>query len=216
MTEGTTSQYGMLQRVERLERQNTYLKWLIALTLLVAISFLSFNLLYNRQASLPSEISAQSFALRDPDGRLRLLMSAQDNKATNFAVYDQNNNTRLLVSTQNDGETNFALLDEAKVGRISMGMNANGDPILYLADRGGKSRVQVYISQADASPVITLNDENERQLIRLNIQTDGNLGPYIAITDKDMKAIATLGVPISGNPTLRLSDGDGQETLSSP
>lgn len=127
--------HGLVQRLDRLERENRWLKRIGAVVLagLTAV-------ILTGQATLrkvPRVVEAEKFVLKDAKGDVRgMLMMAPDGSPS-LALFGQGT---VLLSVGADGEPSLALLGKDKKGVAAIGVGSDGSPGLAIMDKSGKLR----------------------------------------------------------------------------
>jgi len=91
---GTSELTAVVNRLEKLEKQNRRFKQIGALALILLGSVFLMG-----QASPPRTVEASEFVLRDADGRMRAWLGTQGD-ATALALYDKNGLRQIGLSTE--------------------------------------------------------------------------------------------------------------------
>lgn len=121
----------LVQRLERLERENRGLK---GAGLLVLIALLSVAVMGQSPLTGPPLIEAQAFYVRDAAGKVRVMLGADG-----LSILDANAAPRVrLSSSTSEGAAvaGLSVLDGAGKQRSFLGMQAD-TPALSLRDRDG-------------------------------------------------------------------------------
>jgi hypothetical protein len=136
---------GKLIRAERLNRC-----LLGAMLLVVVIGILGVA------PSKPEKIiQANKFILEDENGKLRAMLSADQN-GPGLSLTDENGKVRALLNVRKDGP-GLGLLDENGKSRVILSAGAQGTA-LCLKDENGKLRVALSVSGDEVG--LLLRDEN--------------------------------------------------------
>jgi hypothetical protein len=164
----TNEQGAILERLEKLERQNRRMKLAGLGAMVIAGAFVLMG-----QASgprTPPEVRAKSFVLVDAKGetRARLYMSASA-KGPELTLLDANGNARAEMDAFSDSPE--LALSDAK-GKVRARLVAWPDgPGLALSDAKGKVRARL-VAWPDG-PGLILNDANENSRVVLGADSDG-------------------------------------------
>jgi hypothetical protein len=140
----------LVQRIERIERQNRNLRrcltGLAALLVGAAVALPTYQAL--SQGRGRAVVEADRFVLRNNDGKL-------------VAAFGVNNY----------GTANLVLLDKQEHARATIGVNNNGDPAIVLASPGGQQRLTL-IHTADG-PGLVMMDKNDKPRLLVSVEADG-------------------------------------------
>lgn len=194
MESGTSEWAAVMNRLERLEKQNSNFKKIGAVALILIGSVLLMG-----QAPASRTVEANEFILKDASGKVRGRLS--------MAAFGPE----------------FALLDNNGERRASLNLLAD-DPGVYLFDGNGRERAslvlqadEVYLALSDANekpraglnlvadgPGFYLHDESQNVRAGLFLLADG---PRLTLYDANEKVRASLV-----GTTLKLSDEEGFST----
>jgi len=147
MESGTTEWAAMMNRLERLEKQNRRFKQVGALAMIVAGSVLLMG-----QAPASRTVEANEFILKDAEGRARAKLSSNI-YFTGFFLYDENEQLRGSFVLNHEGRPAIAM------------MAANG------SDRARLTLATQRIGEEDI-PTFELRGSDEQTKIILNAGTD--------------------------------------------
>jgi hypothetical protein len=115
------------KRVERLERQNRWMKRLVAVTLAVAAAVLLVA-----QKKPPAEvIEAKRFVLRDDKGRGRAALGPHEHGVT-LGMFDRDEKTGLMLGVWG---TPFLVFRDARGETLELGQKEDGTIDLRLHDK---------------------------------------------------------------------------------
>lgn len=153
----------LIERLERLERQNTRFKrtGILALFVISAFALLGQSLPINQ------EVRAQKFSLRDARGKSRAML------------YSPPDGQVFLVLSDKDGEP-----------RVTLAVAADGTPALGLADKGDKFRVELSISK-DSPRLSLYSKEGGKPRAILDLDSDGS--PRLGFMDKNQSPRIVVG-----------------------
>ena len=208
------------QRLERLERQNRWMKRIGALGLAVAAAVLlsgqakgkDLQDLKARSLTLIDAngknrvVLADSLTLIDPYGRNRVVLADYG-----LRVLDINGKTRATLFARGDGSSSLDLYD--RNGKMLMALRAlrDGLPSLALWDKNGKQGVALRML-GDGSSRLLLYDTNGKKRAALRAFADGS--PSLILRDKSGTARAELGVTRTVNPRTGAETTTAENTLT--
>lgn len=151
----------MLDRIEKLERQN---RRLFALTAALTMGFV----LIVAWRLLPAEpsLEATRFALRGADGVDRGTFEIAGDGTPQVRLNDPAGKARALLFVRNEGEVVLRMIGRDGEERVQLWVNSLGTPVFQMADSTGRTRIGMGLSNAgDAS--LVLNDPAMREVARL-------------------------------------------------
>lgn len=160
----------ILQRLERLERENRRWKGLVSVTAVICGCLLLLGATNGGAPRVADELRARSFVLVDQNGttlaqlgqlpygarglgfydegrKARLLLSVDPNGEASVSVYGRDGRGSAVVMVGKDGETSLRLLDAQWRVRASLATWPDGSPFLHLSDRDGNDRA--LLTQSD-------------------------------------------------------------------
>jgi len=138
MTPQTPDIESVLERLDKLERQNRRLKQSALAAFVVATALVT---MYATQP-VPQKITAHRFDVVDDSGKMRVAISNAE------------------------GRSGIALFDAQSNPRASMTLDASGSPLMWVCDAGGKSRVSLGVFED--GPSISLRNEKGKTHIGLD------------------------------------------------
>lgn len=216
----------LVQRLERLERENRRVKLLaIGLAIGIAALVLMGQVPATRGTKV---IEAERFVLLDTNGRTRAILGAGP-QGYALAFYDANGKGRLVVGVDAAGP-NLGLLDANEMLRILLGITLKGWPVLGLLDANGKTRAELAIeaqgpslSLFDAAnkivraklamggmePSLFFTYADEKPSVALN-------GGGLAFVDRSGKFRTMLSMAPDGTPRLFFADKNGSPIWMAP
>ena len=121
----------VLERLEKLERQNHRLKRAGLIVMVLAAATLLIG-----QAALKWKVEAQSFVLKDENGKVRAELGMAGHGPL-LALYDEDGARRAVLGIAERGPGLF-LLDSTQRRRAAFGVVDKG-PVLILFDEEGKT-----------------------------------------------------------------------------
>lgn len=172
----------ILQRLERLERENRRWKGLVSVTAVICSCVLLLGATNGGEPRVADELRARSVVLVDQNGmtlaqlgqlphgalglgfydegrKARLLLSVDANGESSMSVYGRDGRGSAVVMVGKEGETSLRLLDTQWRIRAALATWPDGSPFLHLSDRDGNERA--LLTQSDRS--ILPNGEIVRQ-----------------------------------------------------
>jgi len=129
---GVDTSRDLSHRLDQLERQARWLRWLV-ISLLVVIT--GMPVLVARAAS--DKVSGSQFILRDASGRERGVFWLLGEMPT-FVLHDRRGKPRLQFDLLPDDSPRFFLADADQRIRARLKLAADGTPLLEMLDKGGK------------------------------------------------------------------------------
>ena len=185
----------LIQRVERVEKQNRSLR----ITGL-AILLMGFTTLLMGQAAPENEaIEVEEIILRDESGHVRVLMSAVRGEPR-LSFFDTNEQSRAVL-TLVDEEPRLLLLDAQGKQRAGLAV-LKEEPELALLDRNERRRV--WLSLERGLQGLLLRDRNGNERVRMGIT--GGLPGIVMHTRREK-----VRVPPKGEQHgISLSDASGR------
>ena len=127
---------------------------------------------------MPSDVSAQSFHLTDPSGKVLSAWVGDENGVSSLGFYG-GKKLRLLIGNGQDGKVPLIrILDENGQARFDLSFSVNGTA---MEMRDSKGKLDLWILQADdergGQVLISLGRESERGRVEIQQQLgkDGNI-----------------------------------------
>jgi hypothetical protein len=162
----------LVERLNRLERENQRWRWLVTVTL--AVMALGVVLVQTTSAKVGKVLEAERFVLRDADGTSRaelgvmdgasiLLLNDKDGKPgvalsvlpdgpRTVSLLDKDGKIRSVLTARADGDSGLRLFDKNRMHRASLDVKADGRPILRLAPEKSKDpREELVVSKKTSS-----------------------------------------------------------------
>lgn len=153
-------------RLERIEKRNRRLSWVVA-----AIAVLGISGFVMRATRLSSQVVvADDFILRDANGEKRAWLSTfGDYPALIF--YDENDKSQVILGVAEYGPS-LVLYDQKGTARASLNLRADrGEPALVLNDENKITRLG--LGMGVDGPLISLWDANEKLRVWLIVTEEG-------------------------------------------
>ena len=194
MESGTSEWTVVMNRLEKLEKQNRRMKQAGALVLILAAALVLMG-----QAPATRTVEANDFVLKDESGKVRgrLYMTAL---GPSFALLDENGKQRASLGVLAD-MPGLSLFDANGRGRVGL-VNGPSGPGLALFDANEKKRASLHL--VAEGPGFYLHDASEKGRAGLFLLADG---PRLTLYDGNEKVRASLV-----GTTLKLSDEEGFST----
>jgi len=178
MTVQTGNLAAVVERLERVERQNGRLKCAGMVVLLLAAT----GLVMAQTFPASKTVEAEAFVLRDGVGTARAVWAPAPEGGAALTFFDQAGKPRAQMRVERDGAPGLLLFDQAGYGRAMMRADRDGVPELALTDQTAKTRATLRVERAGS--------------------------PGLVLFDQVGKPRATLYVVSEGSATLQLSDKD--------
>lgn len=150
------------RRMDRLERENRRLK-LGGVVLVAALTLVG---LVGAGRSDTRHIEAESFIVKDSNGKVRAVLGTTDPySAPGLVMYDQEGHANVLLHLTGDGDPGLWLYEHDKVRTT---LNAVGERVhLQLYDSEGRPRAVLTVRPNGAPSIELLDqDENVRSSLR--------------------------------------------------
>lgn len=167
----------------RISRENRWIKIVGSATLLVAL----VGLLTGAQQNRPKVIEAQSFVLRDKDGKLRAVLDSSERQGAFFYLFDERGETiRFGISSGKNGQVLARITDTKGDDRMTFGVHAEGMPHIALYTKDQKPVVRLGVSPEDEAG-ISLFGKNDKS--RVQIISPDNEPPLLEMFDEGGKLL---------------------------
>ena len=185
----------LLSRVEKLERQN---RWMRSGLMCVLLGGAGIVLLAAKAADEDKTIEATQIILRDEDGNKRVVLGHDthpnwDGPRTGVFVYDAKGDASVnLVAA--DGGASMSVEDEGNL-RLSLGSGKKRYAgLIVLAHAGQSEKGQMCFFYTDeGKPAFALNDSNHQT--RIMMMLDRGEKPHLMLQDENQKAFYSRGQP---------------------
>ena len=207
----TEFQSEILKRLERLERQNRRLRWLLVLLPAVAIAIGAGA---DGDHLKAKSVVAESFILKDADGKDRASLSLVDGTSV-FTLRDATGNSRVTVQAGAEGT------DSKKQGPGLFLVNGKGKAVaslahyngkashLFLATAEGTSQTSLYSGSDSSGPGLTMTNAKGHNVAML--QHYNGEASVLTLSSSEGKQLISAGVnKQSGGGNISLMDRDGK------
>jgi len=194
MTSPTPDLLSITQRLEKLERQNRWLKVAGSIFVLVVAS-----LVFTAQAPSKKRVEANEFILRDAEGRVSAELLSTGAGAS-LGMYDPRGQLRAVLAVGKYGP-GLVLVDANGKIRATFGLDDEEGPSLLQLDANGTRRLeianQLRLFDANAKARVVLGTTAEAAQIGFNYidQTPpmvlgaGNSGPALMMFNTEGKTV---------------------------
>ncbi len=167
----------LVQRLNRMERENHRWKWLVAVTL--AVLGVGVVLGQTTPRRVGKVLEAERFVLRDADGKNRAELGVMDGASILFlndkdgkpgvalsvlpdgprmvTLLDKNGKTRSVLTARADGDSGLRLFDKNRMHRASLDVMADGRPILRISPKKNKRPTEHLITLSKASTAVVMD-----------------------------------------------------------
>lgn len=158
------------------------------------------------KALIADVVAAQSFVIRDSEGRSRGGMGCLPGQVPSFTLLDANGNKPLQIMVSPDGNPIIALLDEVGATRIVMTAKSSSSGFSLL--NNGHVRAKFAVAGKEGRPFLDFSDEEEST----RLQIDGGDEPGLAVYDKSGGQRIGLGEN-GGSPMLIMNAKDSRARM---
>jgi hypothetical protein len=150
-------------RVNRLERQNGWLKMVVSISVLIFIGLITMG-----QSKVAGTIEAQRFVLKAANGEVRAELTTLDGDYPRLSLRSPNGEKEVGLSPVGLSMFDHALTAHGHVSKLPLAHYSNVG--LYFADANGKVVLEVggaatQKPQLTAVPEISIFDKNDKQVI---------------------------------------------------
>jgi hypothetical protein len=151
----------VLDRIEKLERQNRRLFALTAALAMGLVLIVAWRL-------LPSEanMEARRFTLRGADGTNRGAFEIAVDGNPQVRLNDATGRARAMLLVRREGDIVLRMTGREGQDRMQLWVNSLGTPILQMADASGRTRIGLGLSNA-GNASLTLRDPALREVAHL-------------------------------------------------
>lgn len=201
----------LIARVDRLERQNIWLRrgaiGLFSVVVFLAAFFIADNNKIRSRLALlrdQSMVTAEMFALKDKDGKLRSAWFIEDDGTISLSMKDKNEKTRLALGIDSEqGGPYVSLRNSSQEELFKLLLMGDEGASIAFADGSGDLRLLLGADE-QASPHLILLDDAETARIRLDLPD--NKGAAISMNDRSGNTRLGLFADNSGQPSVNLMD----------
>jgi hypothetical protein len=230
------------QRLERLERQNRWMKAAVASMAVVLAVVLLVAAGQDREKDKPKvleEVRAKKFVVSDSlghehgklyfddatppgyvaldlhaakDTMVRVSSQAGDSGGAGFGIYHDGKPRFTCAFAHAKGQPSLFMLDENGKARAGLFINDEGSPVLSIGDKHGKKRANLFFQ--DDSPMLSLTNENEQWLASLFVFPNNEVG--LVLNDAKNRPRAKFRLQPDGSPRLEMYDENGKVIFKAP
>jgi hypothetical protein len=135
MTEPTLDT--LTRRLDRLERQN---RWLRRVSLVILLGAVATLLMGQAPPHRPPRIvEAEEFVLRDARGQVRATLgTTQSPSAAFLRIHNDDGKQRARIIVSSDGTSSLEFMDSSDRVRVLLGVRDHGLPRVWLGNEGGR------------------------------------------------------------------------------
>ena len=160
----------LVERVERLERENWRLKLGSSVAFTALVSILLVVSAYTFIG--PDKLSVEHLAIRDPSGKERVVLVVNREGLPVIGMMDSNGGERLDLSLSEAGTPFVTMRDANLKVRFEARVTEENVPVLTLCGKDEKSRVLLVV-RTDDVPVLALVDSEGKERFDLLVNPDG-------------------------------------------
>ena len=203
MESGTSEWTVVMNRLERLEKQNRRFKQMGALALILISSVLLMG-----QAAPKNIVEADEFILRDANGNTRANLDVAGN-VPKLRLYDANQEVRAMLDA-NPGPSGpgLTLFDANGKPRASLFVTAKG-PGISLANANGKSGANLILEES-RGPGLDLYDTNGKPRVSVYVNQDGPAIRLLHASGKTRTLLDETNLELSNDEGFRTTIGSAQ------
>ena len=143
----------LIDRLERLDRDNRRLRWAVHATL--AITGLVLLGAQAEPRAVPPIVEATAFHLLDADGRVRSRLGFSFNGQPQLTIMDDDGKPRVRLEVQEGGAPRLTLNDADGKARAAFQVSDDGAPSVVLSDPAGTPRARLSLA-LNSGPNLTL------------------------------------------------------------
>ena len=149
-------------------------------------------------------VTAQQLNLVDGAGRLRAILSAEDERGwVSLSLFDASGAVRALLAVASDGVPQLRLYDEAGSDPFAVTVESGG-PMLEV--RGGSDRAAL-LGAPNGVPVLSFLQEGQSR-VELGVNSRGS--PRLGMFSQTGQPRASITVGDDGTPLVALNDDQGR------
>lgn len=162
MTAQTSDLAVVVTRLEKVERQNWWMKVAGIMVLLVA----SAGLLMGQAMSKATTVEAEAFIVRDATGKQRAALHLAPDGGVALSFFDPAGIGRAALRVDREGSPDLTLIDQSAKNRAVLRVERNGSPGLVLFDQAGNPRATLHVV-LDGSGLLQLSNKDEKVYTRV-------------------------------------------------
>jgi len=127
----------LVQRLDRLERENRRFKWVGSMVLVTIAAFLVMG--QAKSSNVPKVIEAEKFVLRDKSGKVFAALQTEAKNEPALNLYDKNGKVRVTLGIMEIGNPmpHRFLYDANEKFRVKLAV-LDDAAIMYLHDKDGR------------------------------------------------------------------------------
>jgi hypothetical protein len=196
----------VLDRLNRLERQNRWFKRAALVALACVVAGVGMGAARMQQPRVPVVIKAKSFQAVDDNGTVRAWLGLQTDGNPGVYIRDAKGKNGIAMWVDKAGRPVMRMFDANGQNRIGMGMTDAGTPSVTVYDANSKPRIVMGLTPKDQS-VFHLHDNKGR--VRAYLGQLFNDWPSLTFYDENAKVRAGIGAGLAAG-YLGLFDNQNQ------
>lgn len=208
----------LVQRVDRLERENRLLKrtGVAALAAIAAVMLMG--------QALPSKVTklveAEKFLVRDTAGNPRAWLGFLPDGSPGLNLIDKDGNIRMTVGMTPQDTPSLNLYDTAQRNRAVLATIRDGSPALVLFNKAGEHQVllgsEFPLGGAQDRPASSLLFFDKHGKIRTSLIVESTGVAGLRVHDENSKVRTALTATHDGSAILGFLDKDGKVIWKAP
>jgi len=212
----------LVQRLDRLERQNRLFKRATTVAGLAVIAIV----IMGQAAPRTSTVEAQKFVLKDKTGKIRAMLGEGVDNEIGLLIYDGKQRPRAMIAVDDndmpvirvsdDAGKERVVLDaisgvrvEGNGPRVVLGVQHGNEPALQLIDKDGWTRATLTLTNTNTAPILKFLDPRGDTRMWLGAMSDGKAQLYMMSRPERGAGVrpswATLEVAADGTLGLRFN-----------
>ena len=215
-----TANHDIVERLERLEKNNRNLKFACLILLAAGSAVLFINGMLNKvpganaTADTGDVIEAKRFILVDSSGQKRGELS-MSGVSPALVFYDADARKRLTTRLSPNGEPEILLSDKNGQQRLVLKV-AEDNSGLYISDGNGNNRIKLITIGADSRANLTLQDSENNHRITLDSTDRDNNGGVLRIHNNGGGTAVLLMVDENKNGSVGVFNQKGMGRVLRP
>jgi len=212
----------IVQRLDRLERQNRLFKGAATVAALAVIAIVVMG----QAAPRTSTVEAQKFVLKDKSGKIRAVLGESADNEVGLLVYDGKQRPRAMIAMDDNDLPIIRVSDDAgkervvvdsisgvrvegNGPRVVLGVQQGNEPALQLIDKDGWTRATLSLTNTNTAPILKFLDPRGDTRMWLGAMSDGKAQLYMMSRPERGAGVrpswATLEVAADGTLGLRFN-----------
>ena len=146
------------RRLEKIERENRWMKAGLAVLLLVSCAVFVMGQVPGQEREQSEYYFGRAFVVVDEAGNARATLGVDDNGNPALGMLDEAGTMRAILGLS-DGKPLLGMSDEADNVRATLGLSDHGVPVLGMSDEAGNMRATLGFTE-EGEPGIGIFDAN--------------------------------------------------------